>query len=464
MAEVEDATENVKLKSTDPTVQEYAENIVKAEPLGSERLAMAKSTAGLATSVADLMQGQAGVGDVATAAANVVLDTTDFVASAVGDITSFASDPIAWLVGNGLDMLLAVVTPLQDALHFVTGDGPALKKGAENFVGIAKGLEDMGKNLCEVSDDRLKEWTGDASEAGKKALAEFADGINGVSAASVRVAEVLQSSALLMETVETVVKSLISDFVAEAIKIMVPRLAASVVTFGASIAEGMAEVMAKLAITFPKIMKYVEKLTRILGRIAKFMAKVEKFLGDLAGKAFGKMFGKVAGRLIGEAATEVAGKVGKTVGESVVKAGFKGARKYADGKINGPSLGDLKGTYVETDSVGEGDKQTKELVDDGFRKGYQRDVYRERYDDDGNLIGVERSREPVRKSVFTGELTDDGTGIALDDGGAGAASSAIKVVTGGIRKGIDLVSGDDEDEPGQNAPSEEETRGKLDAF
>lgn len=440
MAEVEDATEKVNLKSTDRSFTEYVEGVRNAVPLGSATSAVESSASQFTSTVVGMVKGgenAPGVGEVATAATNLVLDTTDFVAGAAGEITSFASDPIAWLVSNGLDMLLSVVTPLQDMLHYVTGDGPALKKGAENFVGIATGLEAMGQNFVEVADDRLKEWKGDASQAGKKALAEFADGINGVSAVSARIAEALQSSAILMETVEAVVKSLISDFVAEAVKIMAPRLALSIVTFGASIAEGMAEVMAKLAQTFPRIMRYVEKITRLLGHVAEVLAKAQEVLGKILGKA-----------------------LGKRGGDAVTKALFTGASSYVGNKFGAPKLGDLKGSYVGEEYDGQ------EQISDGFRKGYRRDKFDTEYDEDGNLTNANYARgerESVRKSVWTGELTDDGTGIALDDGGAGAASSAARFVTGAVRMGIDTLSGDDDPSP-DNAPDENETRDKLDSF
>ena len=39
-----------------------------------------------------------------------------------------AMDPLGWLVGQGLNFLISVVQPLEDAIHFVSGDGPALQQ------------------------------------------------------------------------------------------------------------------------------------------------------------------------------------------------------------------------------------------------------------------------------------------------------------------------------------------------
>lgn len=61
------------------------------------------------------------IGDLASAAGELAADGAKFVGSAAADVTMFAMDPIGWLVSHGLNMLLELVHPLQDALHQVTG-------------------------------------------------------------------------------------------------------------------------------------------------------------------------------------------------------------------------------------------------------------------------------------------------------------------------------------------------------
>lgn len=236
MADVENAAANVELQTTDRTAGEYFQGVAGSVPGLSSAVSVGEQFEEFAITKfrADLGGENApGVGQVAAEGAEVVLATADFVAEAGSEITSIIEDPLGWVVSAGMDMLLSVVTPLQDMLHYVTGDAPALEKGAENFNAIAEGLVAMSDNLVQVGDDRLKEWQGEASKAGKKALAQFAVGIDGVSAASVRVAEVVKNSAILMQSVEAVIKSLITDFVSYAIQVLAPALASAIFPWGA---------------------------------------------------------------------------------------------------------------------------------------------------------------------------------------------------------------------------------------
>ncbi|MBY8852623.1 hypothetical protein K7G98_32100, partial [Saccharothrix sp. MB29] len=85
-----------------------------------------------------------------------------------------ATDPIGWLVGQGLNFLISVVQPLEDAIHFVSGDGPALAQAAENFNAIGKGVAELRKQFDEDLQNSVTSWGGPASEVAGTKLGEFA--------------------------------------------------------------------------------------------------------------------------------------------------------------------------------------------------------------------------------------------------------------------------------------------------
>ncbi|WP_255375811.1 hypothetical protein [Saccharomonospora sp. CUA-673] len=129
-----------------------------------------------------------GAGDVGGAALGLIGDGAGFVASATGDMVTFAMDPIGWLVSNGLDMLLELVQPLQDALHYVTGDGPSLGHAADNFSTIAHGFVALAEDFEGKGDEALAEWVDEAGNAAKEALGDFSSGIRGIGSAAGSVA------------------------------------------------------------------------------------------------------------------------------------------------------------------------------------------------------------------------------------------------------------------------------------
>ena len=107
-------------------------------------------------------------------------------ARAAADVTTFAMDPIGWLVSHGLNMLLELVQPLQDALHQVTGDGPAIGHASDNFVTIAQGFVALADDFEQTGDTALKDWIDDAGNAAREALGDFSAGIRGIGSAAGR--------------------------------------------------------------------------------------------------------------------------------------------------------------------------------------------------------------------------------------------------------------------------------------
>ncbi|QWF79684.1 hypothetical protein [Amycolatopsis sp. CA-230715] len=212
-------------------------------------------------------------GDLANASAQLVTDGAGFVASAGMDMASFVLDPIGWLVSNGLNILLELVQPLQDALHFVTGDGPALKTASANFESIGKGFVALADDFVATGDKAVKDWQGDAGEAARNALGDFSVGIKGIGSSAGSVAETLTMWSMVMTVIEEVVKAIISELVSTLIYIWLPALAASIVSLGSSVAAAMTASIAKAASAFSKITKHLGKLGQLLEKFMGFMAK-----------------------------------------------------------------------------------------------------------------------------------------------------------------------------------------------
>ncbi|WP_239154192.1 hypothetical protein [Amycolatopsis sp. FDAARGOS 1241] len=213
------------------------------------------------------------VGDFAGATGQMLKDGAGFVAGAAVDVASFALDPVNWLVSNGLNMLLELISPLQDALHFVTGDGPALKDAAGNFNEIGMGFIKLGEDFTEKGRDELKGWLGDGGDAARKALDQFSEGIKGIGYTTGGVGETLQMWSMVMTVIEEVVKAIISELVSWLIYIWLPALAASIVSLGSSVAGAMTASIAKAASAFTKITKHLGKLGELLQKFVNFLAK-----------------------------------------------------------------------------------------------------------------------------------------------------------------------------------------------
>ncbi|TCO62937.1 hypothetical protein [Actinocrispum wychmicini] len=216
------------------------------------------------------------VGDLATAAGQLAADGAKFVGSAAADVTMFALDPIGWLVSHGLNMLLELVHPLQDALHQVTGDGPAIGHASENFVSIAQGFVALADDFEKTGDTALKDWQDQAGEAAREALGDFSAGVRGVASSAGSVAETLRMWSMVMVVIEEVIKAIVTELVSWLITIWLPALASSVITLGGSVAAAMTASIAKAASVFAKV-------TRHLGVFGRLLEKFMEFLGKMSG-------------------------------------------------------------------------------------------------------------------------------------------------------------------------------------
>ena len=214
-----------------------------------------------------------GVGELASAGKALVGDGAAFVGAAATDLVTFAMDPIGWLVSHGLNMLLELVQPLQDALHAVTGDGPAIGHASENFGAIAHGFVALAEDFEQTGDTALAEWVDEAGKAAKEALGDFSSGIRGVGSAAGSVAEVLQMWSMVMQVIEEVIKAIITELVSWLITIWLPALAASVISFGSSVAAAMTASIAKAASVLQKVTRYLGKFGKLLDTFIEFLAK-----------------------------------------------------------------------------------------------------------------------------------------------------------------------------------------------
>jgi len=225
-----------------------------------------------------------GSGDIRSDAQNVLVSTGAFVQSCTDTIKDAAEDPLGLLVSNGLNFLLAVIQPLQDLLHVVTGDGPALANAAGNFANIGKGLQKLGEEMPAEAEQKLDQWKGDASTAANDRISEFSDGVLGIAAMSGNVAALLQASSMLMVVIEDVIKAIISELATWMLEIWIPALAASGPTFGGSVTQAGTLTWLKASQTVLRTGDRVDRAGILSDMVAAAMEKARKaIIGQFKG-------------------------------------------------------------------------------------------------------------------------------------------------------------------------------------
>lgn len=210
--------------------------------------------------------------------AGLTSEGSALVTSVVEFGQGMVTDPIGWLVGQGLNFLISVVQPLEDAIHFVSGDGPALQQAGENFGAIAQGISDLSTRFTDDLQSTVTSWGGSASEAAATKLGEFAHGIDGVAGQAGELAELLMMSSMVMQIIEDVIKAILSELITWLIMIWIPALAAAVPSCGASTAAAGAATGVRVAST-------ASRVSRIVAKLRGLLTKIMDFLRNLATKA-----------------------------------------------------------------------------------------------------------------------------------------------------------------------------------
>jgi hypothetical protein len=278
------------------------------DPLGDIKLKEADSTGkqavtslpvlGSAVKTFDSVTGAAGDGNVTDSELRgVATQSTGFVQSCMDVASGIATDPIGWLVGQGLNFLLAVCQPLQDAIHFVSGDGPALANAAESFNNIGTGIAEFAQQFSDDATASLQSWQGEAAEAAGTKLGEFANGIRGTAGEAGNIAQLLQISSMVMTVIEDFIRALLTELVTWLITIWIPALAAAVPTCGASTAAAGSATGVRAGMTAQRATRQVGKLGKLLDLIRELLTKLRTVLGKTGQRLKKAMDAATANRL-----------------------------------------------------------------------------------------------------------------------------------------------------------------------
>lgn len=269
--------------------------------------------------------------------------------SSFSEAGEIAVDPIGWLVNQGLSFLISIVEPLEDAIHFVSGDGPALQQAGENFGLLAEGLTKLRDGFTEDLASSVQSWGGQTADAAATKLGEFASGIDGVIGQAGELSELLLTSSMIMQVIEDLIKAILSELIIWLVMIWIPALAAAVPSFGSSTAAAGAATGVRVAST-------ASRVSRIVAKLRGFLDKILQFLRSMVGRT-------------------------KNVGAAFKKAmaDKKAGVSTADGAVAGLGKRDLHKGWVDKMNSSKG------IVGERVNQGFWRSM--------GEAVGVEAAAQ-----------------------------------------------------------------------
>lgn len=214
----------------------------------------------------DFVQGDTGVGE---ALVDVSLDLASFASQA----GAFIADPIGTLAAWGLDILLSLVTPLQDALDWVSGSPSDMQDAAELWNRIAQADVDLSQAVVDNMQP-LSNWVGQDGAAAATKTNVIGAGLYGAGVMANEIAQSLAWAQMMADAIQSVIKYLISQLIKYFITEIAPMILGGALTFGATTATGIAWASVRAAQTATNVASKISKMTNMFGKLMRVLAKI----------------------------------------------------------------------------------------------------------------------------------------------------------------------------------------------
>jgi uncharacterized protein YukE len=224
------------------------------------------------TSGADLLK------DIQSTAS--AFENGDWMGGAMGvvkvgmEVLDVAGDPLGAIGGAGVGWVLGAVSFLREPFDVLKGDSGAVSSSAQSWSGSAGTLSSTADQYRQAAAEQTRSWTGAAADGYRAASNNQADGLSALAQAKQAVSGAMQQGGQAVSEARSVVMDLIKDAVQKIIQICIEALSKSWMTFGASIAEGIAKSVQQAVQTAQKLAQKIQSLIETLQKIIQVVQKV----------------------------------------------------------------------------------------------------------------------------------------------------------------------------------------------
>ncbi|QSB05176.1 hypothetical protein [Natronoglycomyces albus] len=194
--------------------------------------------------------------------------------SFVENVTDPKFDPVQWLAGTLIDFLIQVFQPLEDLVGLVSGNESRMKESAGMWDTIATGCPEVGDYLGATGEAALADWGGESGDAARTRVSEAAEAVRGLGYIAVGLEALLMCMADLAKALRQDIVDLLAKGVSWALTRLLPKVAAGIATFGATIALAIADGIAKVASLLMKAFNRINQAIGIADKAATALDKI----------------------------------------------------------------------------------------------------------------------------------------------------------------------------------------------
>jgi uncharacterized protein YukE len=228
------------------------------------------------------------------------MDKGDILGSAMGvtnvamDVIGIVGDPMGAITSAGVGWVLNAVSFLREPFDILKGNPSAITGSSQSWLTAANSLTTTAEKYRTASTTQTQSWTGTAGNGYRAASSSQADGLEALAKASQSVSSAITQAGKAVAEGRKIVMDLISEAVGKIIQICIEALASSWLSFGSSIAMGIAQSVQKAVSTAQKLVQKIQKVVQTLQKIIQFVQKVmqivqqvKQLLDMIGGKASG---------------------------------------------------------------------------------------------------------------------------------------------------------------------------------
>lgn len=229
------------------------------------------------------------------------MEKGDVLGSAMGvtnvamDVLNIAGDPLGAISSAGLGWVLGAVSFLREPFNILKGNSGAVTGSAQSWGSASSNLSGVAGQFRSASTTQTRSWTGSAGDGYRTASGSQANGLDALAQASKAISGAITQAGQAVAQARQTVMDLISEAVQKIIQICIEALSKSWLSFGASIAMGIAQSTQKAVQTGTKLVQQIQKVVQTLQKIMQVVQQVmqvvqqvKQLLEMIGGKASGQ--------------------------------------------------------------------------------------------------------------------------------------------------------------------------------
>jgi uncharacterized protein YukE len=208
------------------------------------------------------------------------MEKGDILGSAMGvtnvamDVIGIAGDPMGAITSAGVGWVLNAVSFLREPFDILKGNPSAITGSSQSWLTAANNLTSTAQQYRQQATSQTSSWIGTAGNGYRTASGNQASGLEALAKASQAVSSAITKAGQAVAQARKTVMDLISEAVSKIIQICIEALSKSWLSFGASIAMGIAQSVQKAVSTAQKTMSQIQKVVQTLQQIIKTVQQI----------------------------------------------------------------------------------------------------------------------------------------------------------------------------------------------